>query len=181
MNVQRAGRAVGETRETNRPNPLPDLLKGAVAGAIGVWAMDLVIEFMWAQEDPRTRDQERRARPGGLDPAHVLANRAAEALGVQLRPKQPHPAGIVAHYALGIVPGAAYGVLRKRTPVVGAGAGLLYGLAVFLIDDELLNPLIGASGPPTEYPWQAHARGLVGHLVLGVATEAAAKALDRAM
>ena len=61
-----------------------------------------------------------------------------------------------------------------------AGGGLLYGLALFLFNDELMNPLIGASGRPTAYPLQAHARGLVGHLVLGFATEAGLKALGRA-
>jgi uncharacterized membrane protein YagU involved in acid resistance len=43
---------------------------------------------------------------------------------------------------------------------------------MFLIEDEVINPLIGAAAPPQDYPWQAHARGLVSHLVLGVAIEA---------
>lgn len=156
-----------------------DVVKGAIAGAVGVWAMDKVVEWMWDREDPTKRRQEEEARPEGLDPAHVMANRAAEAGGTELAPKQPHPAGIAAHYALGVVPGAAYGALRNHISGVGAAGGLLYGLGVFLLHDELANPLLGTSGRPTEYPRGAHARGLVGHLVLGVVTDAALDVLDR--
>lgn len=157
---------------------VPGLLKGAVAGAAGVWAMDRVVGWMWDREDPAARQREREARPRGLDPAHVMANRGAEAVGTELRPRQPHPAGIAVHYGLGIMPGALYGVLRHRAPGVTAGGGLLYGLALALVEDEAVNPLIGTSGKPWEYPWQAHLRGLVGHLVLGAVTHATLEALD---
>ncbi len=158
---------------------LADMVKGAVAGAVGVWALDKVTWYMWDREDPAALQQEREARPGGMDPAHVMANRAAEAMGTELTPKQPHPAGIGVHYGLGIVPGAAYGVLRHRVPAVTAAGGMLYGLGLFLMQDEGLNPLLGTSGKPMEYPWQAHARGLVGHLVLGAVTHVTLELLDR--
>lgn len=156
-----------------------DMIKGAVAGAVGVWVMDKVGWYMWNHEDPQALQQEREARPDGLDPAHVMANRAAEALGVELTPKQPHPAGVAMHYGLGMVPGALYGALHKRVEGVGAAGGLAYGLGLFLLQDEGLNPIIGTSGTPGEYPWQAHWRGLVSHLVLGAVTNATVKALDQ--
>lgn len=158
---------------------LSDVLKGAIAGAVGVIALDKVTRMMWDREDPRDLQREREARPGGLDPAHVMANRGAEAVGTRLRPKQPHPAGIAVHYGLGILPGAAYGALRNRVPMVGAAGGTAFGLALFLMQDEGLNPVMGTSGTPGEYPWQAHARGLVGHLVLGAVTDATVNVLDR--
>lgn len=158
-----------------------NMVKGAIAGAVGVWALDKVTWALWDREDPAKLDQEFEARPGGLDPAHVMANRAAEALGKELTPKQPHPAGIAVHYALGIMPGALYGAFRHRLPEIGAGRGLLLGLGLFLIQDEGLNPLLGTSGRPTEYPWQAHARGLVGHLVLGAVTDVTLDVLDQAV
>ncbi|HEV2148283.1 MAG TPA: DUF1440 domain-containing protein [Longimicrobiaceae bacterium] len=170
------------TRNAGRNDDMVgDMVKGALAGAVGVWALDKVTWWMWDREDPRALQQEREARPGGLDPAHVMANRAAEAMGKELTPKQPHPAGIAVHYGLGIMPGAAYGVLRNRVRAVGAAGGMLYGLALFLAQDEGLNPILGTSGKPTEYPPQAHLRGLVGHLVLGAATHATLNALDRVM
>ena len=54
-----------------------------------------------------------------------------------------------------------------------AGQGLLLGLAVFVLNDELLAPAAGLASGPRSYPWQAHFRGLIGHLAFGVATEAA--------
>jgi hypothetical protein len=158
---------------------LTDMVKGAIAGAVGVWALDKVTWYMWNRENPAALQQEREARPEGLDPAHVMANRAAEAMGTELTPRQPHPAGIAVHYRLGIMPGAAYGALRKRVGGVGAAGGLLYGLSLFLLQDEGLNPILGTSGKPMDYPWQAHMRGLVGHLVLGAATHVTLELLDQ--
>lgn len=72
-------------------------MKGAIAGAVGVWALDRATWFMWNRQNWWSLQQEQEARPGGLDPAHVIANRAAEATGTELTPKQPNPAGIGVH------------------------------------------------------------------------------------
>lgn len=157
-----------------------DVVKGALAGAVAVWAMDKVTWWMWDREDPAALAQERQAQPNGMDPAHNVANRVAGAMGKELSPAQPHRAGVAVHYGLGMGPGAAYAVLRKRVPVVGAGGGLLYGLALSLVEDEGVAPLLGLAGAPTDYPWQAHLRGVVGHLVLGAVTHATLGLLDRA-
>lgn len=176
-----------ETRnERENGTPAGDLVteavKGAIAGAIGVWALDRVTWAMWDRTDPRKLRQEvEEARPGGMDPAHVIANRAAEAIGTELSPKQPHPAGIAVHYAIGVFPGAAYGALRHSMPALTAGGGALFGLGLFLIQDEGLNAVLGTSGGPTEYPAEAHLRGFVGHLVFGAAMHASLKLLDRVM
>lgn len=156
-----------------------NLVKGALAGAAGVWALDRVTWLVWDREDPEALEQEHEARPDGLDPAHVIANRTAEAVGQDLTPKQPNSAGLAVHYALGIVPGALYGALRHRVKGLGAGHGALYGLGLFLLQDELSNPVLGTSGPPGDYPWQAHARGVAGHLALGTVTDLVCDALDR--
>ena len=157
-------------------------VKGAIAGAIGVWAMDKVTWAMWDRTDPaKLRREELDARPGGLDPAHVIANRAAEAVGAELTPRQPHPAGTAVHYGIGVFPAAAYGALRHRFPALTAGGGALFGLGLFLLHDEGLNPVLGTSGRPAEYPAEAHFRGLVGHLVFGAAMHASLRLLDEVM
>ena len=148
-----------------------DALRGAVAGAVGVWVMDRVDWSMFEHEDEEARRRTESVRPDGKDPAHLMAGRAAEAVGLKAVP-QPHPAGIAVHYALGIGPAALYGALRDRVPAVGAGRGALYGLAVFLLHDEMMNPAAGLAAPPHRYAWQAHARGLVAHLVYGLVTDA---------
>jgi len=154
-------------------------LRGLIAGTLGVWLMDRVGGFLYRREGPAARERERAARVEGKDPAHVAAGKLAAAVGVDLSPGQPHPAGIAVHYALGAVPGALYGALRTRAEGLGAGRGLLYGLALFLVNDEVLAPALGLASGPAAYPWQAHARGLVAHLALGVATDATLDALDR--
>ncbi len=172
-------RAQNSLDRRNEGHVVADMVKGAVAGAIGVWALDQVTWFMWNREDPEVLAQERQARPGGLDPAHVTADRVSQALGVQLMPKQPNPPGIAVHYSLGVVPGALYGVLRHTVPGLGLGRGALFGLGLFLLQDELLNSLLGTSGAPTDYPWQAHARGVVGHVVYGIVTDTMCDVLDQ--
>jgi hypothetical protein len=150
---------------------LVDAMAGAAAGALAVWVMDQVDWFMYDHEDPEARHRTQRVRPDGMDPAHVAVNRAAEAAGMELSPHQPHPLGVAMHYSLGVGPGALYGALRDRFPVLGTGRGTLYGLGLFLLQDEVVNAASGLSAKPTDYPWQAHARGLVTHLVYGVVTD----------
>jgi len=162
-------------------NVLAGALKGAVAGAAGVWLMDLVSTALYQREGDAAKEQEEAARAavGGKDPASVAADRLAQATGAPLTTVSEGQAATAIHYALGVVPGALYGALRHRLPGSGAGRGLAYGLALFLLNDEALGPALGLAAGPTAYPWQAHARGLAAHLVLGVATDAVLDVLDR--
>jgi hypothetical protein len=160
--------------QSNSDKVMMNAAKGAIAGAIAVWAMDRLDWFMFEHEDQAARRQTESARPGGMDPAHVSANRAAEAMGTELHPKQPHAAGIAMHYALGIGPAAIYGALREKLPVESQGQDFWYGLGLgvglFVIQDEGLNKAMGISGKQKDYPWQAHGRGFVAHLAFGLVT-----------
>lgn len=160
-------------------NMFADMVKGAIAGAAGVWALDQATWAMWNREDPEVMEQERQARPGGLDPAHVMANRAAHAMGTELTPKQPNAAGMVVHYSLGVLPGALYGVLRHEMGGLNTGRGAFFGLGLGIVQDQIINSVIGTSGAPTEYPKEAHIRGLVGHAVYGVVTDMVLEMLDK--
>lgn len=157
-----------------------DMLLGAVAGAVGVWVMDQVDWFNYRHEDPQARRRTQQVRPGGEDPAHATAGMAERAMGAELSRSQHHAVGTVIHYTLGIGPGAIYGALRGRVPVVGAGHGTAYGLGLFLMQDEVINAAAGVSAKPREYPWQAHARGLVAHLVYGAVTDTVLTVLQSA-
>lgn len=46
------------------------------------------------------------------------------------------------------------------------------------MQDEALNAMTGLSGPPRKYPWQAHARGLIAHVVYGMVVDAVLRAAD---
>lgn len=157
-----------------RDRLISNAVKGAIAGAVGVWVMDRLDWFMFERVDARARQRTEEVRPGGLDPTHVAVNRAAHAAGTTLSQPQPHPAGIALHYALGIGPAAIYAAMRERFPVRRAGQdhlyGLGFGLGLFLVQDETLGTLTGLSADPRAYPRQAHARGLAAHLAFGLAT-----------
>ena len=158
-----------------------DMLLGALAGAVGVWVMDRVDWFNYIHEDSEARRRTQRVRPGGEDPAHVAAGMVEKAVGAELSLSQHHVAAMAVHYTLGIGPGALSGALRDRIPAVGAGRGTLYGLGLFLVEDEMINAATGLSADQRKYPWQAHARGLVAHLVYGVVTDTVLTVLQGAI
>ena len=144
-----------------------DAIRGAAAGALATWVMDGVTTAMLESQPKRITTREEAARPNGRSSVGNLVAKLQSGIGVRLRAPNRRKAETVVHYALGIVPGALYGVLRPRVPLLGAARGLAYGAAVFLLNDELLNTKLGLSGPMRAYPTQTHLRGLVGHVVLG--------------
>lgn len=155
------------------------IILGAVAGGAGVWAMDRVGWLMYRREDSEAVEQEGEARAEELDPAHAMANKIAGLVGVKLSPPQPHPAGIAVHYGLGVVPAIVLVSLIHKHPWLGLGQGAFYGFILFALNDEIMAPMLGIASGPTKYPWQAHARGLASHLVLGVVTVSTYRVLRR--
>ncbi len=171
--------------QTNKPEletgTAATALMGAAAGAIGVWALDRADWFMWNRLDEETRTRTIAVRPGGEPPAHVLASKIEKTAGFNPTEKQHDMAGNVTHYSIGIGPAVGYALMRDKLPGRGPMRGLLYGFGVFLMQDEAVNAVTGLSAKPQAYPWQAHARGLIAHLVYGVATELALNAMERAV
>lgn len=168
--------AMGRNRR-NETDVLGDLVKGALAGVAATWAMGPVTSYLYEHESRGAREAEDEAR-GDRTAYGVAAEKAADAVGVELSDEQRKQAGTAVHWALGAGAGAAYGALRNRLPGVGAAGGLLFGTAFWLAVDEGANYALRLTPGPTAFPWQTHARGLVGHLVFGVAANAALDALD---
>ena len=161
--------------------PLATGLMGAVAGAVGVWLMDRADWFMWNREDGAARAKTVAVRPGGEAPAGVLASRVEKHVGARPTDRQHDVAEVAIHYVIGVGPAAIYSLTRDKLPVSGAARGLLYGLGLFLIQDEALNAASGLSAKPQRYPWQPHARGLVAHLVYGLTTEVSLNLMQKAL
>jgi uncharacterized membrane protein YagU involved in acid resistance len=155
------------------------IVAGLAAGALGVWALDRVDWFMWNREDPRARARTTAVRPDGEPPAQVLVSKAEDAAGKRLEPAAHEAASQVVHYAIGMGPAIGYALLRDRLPVTGVARGALYGAGLFLAQDEALNTVTGLGAKPQDYPWQAHARGIVAHTVYGIVTELALNLFDR--
>lgn len=168
-------RSAARNRETGGADSASNVglkvLGGLVAGAAGVWALDRVDWFMWDRETPRTRARTTAVRPKGEPPAQALVSKVEDATGRHLDPAAHELASQAVHYTIGIAPAIGYALLRDRLSVSGVARGALYGAGLFLAQDEALNAATGLSAKPKDYPWQAHARGLVAHTVYGIVTE----------
>ncbi len=154
-----------------------DLIKGAIAGAVATWMMGKVTDTLYEHEDRGARRREDRAR-GGKSAYGVAAEKAARGLGASLRGKESEQAGAALHWALGIGAGAVYAVLRRRFDSVGRAAGFGFGTAFWALVDEGVVPALGLTPGPRAFPWQAHARGLAGHLTFGTVTDGTLRLLD---
>jgi len=155
-----------------------DLVAGALAGAAAVWVADKLDWSMWRAGGPEGMRKTEAARPGGMDPAHVLAKRAADAAGVEVANPKDNPAGHTIHYCMAMGMGALYGLLRGMAPSVGTGRGALFGFAMFILKDELANTVMGTAGKPLDYPVRDHARGAAAHTLFGVVTDLGTRLLS---
>lgn len=165
--------------EGRHANPLAMIVLGATAGAVGTWALDRADWFMWDHEDEEARQRTRDVRPNGEPPAHIIARKAEGLLQIKPSREQHAATGQAVHFGLGILPAIAYAFVREKLPGRGIMRGLLFGGSMFVMQDEMANSLSGLAAKPGRYPWQAHARGLVAHLLYGVTTELALNAMEK--
>jgi hypothetical protein len=85
------------------------------------------------------------------------------------------------HYGLGMAWGSVYGILRRRNHVRPVPAALITGISLSLVIDEALNPALGITPPATAYPASSHLRGLLTHVIYGIAVAAAAEVMHRGL
>jgi hypothetical protein len=148
-----------------------DAIRGAVAGAAATWLMDLVTTRLYEGQPADVTRREEAAQPNGKSSVANMVDRFESGTGVRIPANRRPLLENAVHYALGVVPAAVYGVVRRRLPLARAGEGAVFGLAVFALNDEYLSTRLGLAGPYTAYPAQTHLRGLAGHVTLGLGTE----------
>jgi hypothetical protein len=168
-----------QQRRRRDTSPGAALIKGALAGAVATWVMEQVTTYLYEHENRSARRREDEARQGKHAFA-VAAEKTAGLTGIHLSETEQHRLGLAYHWGLGLGAGALYGALRRRVGWLDWGQGTAFGLLFFLLVDEAMNTALGLTPPPQAFPWQAHARGLAGHLVYGVVADTALDALDRA-
>lgn len=145
--------------------------KGGLGGFIGTWLMDLVTTGLLEGQSEESKRREEAARPNGKGSIANLVDRIDTGLDLGLGDSGRATAAQVIHFGLGVVPGALYGGLRHRVPMLGAGRGLVFGAVLWAVNDEYLNTALRLAGPFDAYPAEAHWRGLIGHVVLGASTD----------
>lgn len=154
------------------------VLTGLTAGAIGVTAMDYLVTWpMYKLEERSAYEKEKELQPDGKWAAHVAVAKTFNALGVQPKEDKIFYAGKITHYLIGMAPAAIYALFYNKVPILKNSKGLVFGFGLFILMDEIITPSLGLSGPPKKYPWQAHMRGFLGHLMYGVATHYALEAM----
>lgn len=180
-------------------------LKGLAAGAVGGLAAAFVMnqfQAAWGraaageershgaqslQQGTPRRGVGRDLQAAGADrPEDDATERLANAISVgvlerELTEREKDAAGTAFHYAMGLTSGALYGALAEFVPAAKAGAGLPFGLAVWLIADEGIVPAAGLSKSPGEYPLSIHAYSIASHLVFGLTAEAVRRAARAAL
>lgn len=154
----------------NSPSIAGDLTFGAIAGTIATFALSGISNVLYAGESRGTRFREEWARRG-QSANKVAVKKLANAAGVSLTKEQVVAGEGALHFGIGAGAGATYGAIRRHIPAPAITKGLGFGATLWLMADEGLNPALGLTPGPAAFPWQAHARGLVSHLVFGLATE----------
>jgi hypothetical protein len=160
-----------------RKSVIADMIDGAIAGAVATWVMGKVTTYLYEHEDTIAREREDRARQGKTSYV-VAAEKAARLVGAKLSDDERQKYGSAIHWALGVSAGALYGVLRPRLESTALARGLAFGTAFWLVMDEGAVYALGLTPGPTAFPWQAHARGLAGHLTFGAVADATLGALQ---
>lgn len=151
-------------------NVLRDALDGALAGLLATWLMGKATTVLYDRENPSARAREDAARAGKTSYG-VAAEKLARAVGASLSDEQRQAYGKAIHWALGMAAGAAYGMLRPRVPNRMLARGLAFGTLFWLLADEGATVALGLTPGPRAFPWQTHARGLVGHAVFGTVAD----------
>jgi hypothetical protein len=174
----------GGTMKTSRHTPLGAVLRGAVAGAVGTAAMDLVWYARYRRGGGTSSfyDWEFSA---GLDdweaapaPAQVGRRLVEGFTQHELKPDKARAMNNVVHWLYGIAWGAAYGIVAGSAPRAKARHGLLLGPLVW-VSGYVTLPLAGLYKPMWEYDAKTLAKDASAHLAFGAATGAVYKALAR--
>jgi hypothetical protein len=165
---------------------LNSIIAGAIGGLTGTSAMNEA-QRAWtnavdghAPESPAGRHDARdwQERSEGQNSnelaAQFLATRIA---GRPLERGELAIAATLTHYAFGAAMGALYGAYagRRGRPA----SGIAFGLAVWLLADEIAMPLLGLSGSTLRRPLEKHLQSIAAHVVFGMTAEAARGALER--
>ncbi len=91
------------------------------------------------------------ARPGA--PYRIAAEKLTAVFGLELTEQQLNRLSLVFHYGLAIQWAPLYPLLRRRTGLGPAAAGLTAGAAMSVVADGLMTPGFGFSAPTSTTRW----------------------------
>lgn len=165
-----------------KPSPLAAVVKGAIAGAVGTLCMDLLwySRYRKGGGEEEFVDWEFSAGTESYDeagaPAQVGRRVLEGYLGRSLKPSSAGFVNDVVHWMTGIGWGTLYGVVAGSagTPKIAYGPAL--GATAWTGAYAMLAPA-GIYQPMWEYDPETLGKDLSAHLVFGLGTAAAFRAL----
>jgi hypothetical protein len=166
-----------------KPTPLGAVVAGAVAGAVGTVAMDVVWYVRHRRGGGTTGPLAWEF--GGVDgwddvsaPGQVGKRVAEGFVGHELDDRWAQPTQNLVHWGTGMAWGAQFGLVAGSLRRRSWAAGLALGPVAWLTSYAVL-PIAGVYQPIWEYDAKTLAKDLSAHLVYGAATGAAFTALAR--
>jgi hypothetical protein len=154
-----------------------DVAFGAAAGALGTWAMAPTMKAIEGLQSPDDKERERDAEYEENAPTKA-ARKLAEPLGVQI--DHPKAAGQVVHWAYGTSWGIAYALLTRRFGSIPLLSGVVLGVGLWAIGDELLVPALRLAPKLRAFPATTHVKSLGGHVAYGAGVDATHRLLTAA-
>jgi hypothetical protein len=170
------------TTNSNGGTPIGSILTGALAGGAGTIAMDLLWYFRYRRDGGEddfldwelssgTENYEQAAAPA------QVGKRGVEGyLQTELPPSTAGAMNNTVHWATGLLWGTAHGVLAGSTAKRRISVGLATGAAAWAASYAMLAPA-KLYKPMWEYPPGLLWKDLSAHLIYGLGTGAAFRAL----
>ncbi len=141
-----------------------EIMLGLGAAYVATKLMDRVTTAYQERQSGASKQREKELQD---QPSYArAAEKLADVTGREIDRDRAEQLGLRLHVGLGLSGGVIAGLFAARgmNPLV---AGLLTGLAIWVVVDEGANYVLGLTPPATAYPRETHIRGLVGHLAYG--------------
>jgi hypothetical protein len=167
----------------SRRSPLGALCAGFAAGFAGALAQNL---FFAATKKIAPAPSPEAFTPVEPEqqhemPTQTVARRVTEQLARRGPLRHPDAAAQAVHFGFGSAWGALYGLAAGTLPRLGTlKGGLGFGMAVWLVSDDVLLPAFRLSAWPHQYPVKSHLYAIAAHAVYGAIVASTFAALGRA-
>jgi hypothetical protein len=167
----------------HQSSPLGAFFGGLAAGFVGSLAQNLFFAATkklaptpaFDSFDPVEPQQAREM------PTETVARRVVEGIAQRGPLVRKSSAGQLVHLAYGSAWGSLYGLVGATLPrVVTLKGGLGFGLAVWLLSDDILLPAFRLGAWPHHYPVKTHLYAIGAHAVYGAAVAVSFAALQGA-
>lgn len=145
------------------------ILTGAAGGLVGAWTMSQFSRW-WNRTLPSLRANTGEGSCLYSPQEWDSISRSAEWIAApfvsrKLSAHETRIASAIVHYAVGGAAGALYGTAADWTPSVTKFRGLGFGIAMWIVGDEMVMPVLGFTDKSSTYSLRMRANAFGEHLV----------------